>query len=248
MAHPASPESAQPESAQPEPTQAEPTHTDILNWDVRTWSVALQLWQPLVAAAPPVLRCLEVGAGPGGPTLWLASQGHDVVCTNLMHTREQAEPLHREFGVLDLVEYRDIDLREGLPYRDEFDVVVFKSVLGGLGDDPAFARSVIAEIHAALKPGGVLLFAENIRGSIAHRAARSLAYRVRGSSWRYPTLTELRGLLDVFGDVQMQTNGVAAVFGTSERARTALAGLDAAVLARITPAPWQYMAYGVARR
>ena len=237
--------------ANPAPSESTPpipTRTDILNWDVQTWAAALDAWEPVVAAAPPALRCLEVGAGPGGPTLWLAAQGHDVVCTNLADTEAQASPLHRRFGMLDRVEYRDIDLREGLPYRDEFDVVVFKSVLGGLGDDPAFARSVIAEIHAALKPGGVLLFAENIRGSIVHRAARSLAYRMRGTSWRYPTLRELEGLLDVFDDLEISTNGVAAVLGPNERIRSTLAKLDAAGLARITPARWQYMAFGVARR
>jgi len=230
------------------PQPPRPALADVLNWDVRTWSVALDAWQPVVAAAPPVLRCLEVGAGPGGPTLWLASQGHDVVCTNLAGTREQAFPLHDRFGIADRVEYRDIDLREGLPYRDEFDVVVFKSVLGGLGDDPAFARSVIGEIHAALKPGGVLLFAENLRGSVVHRAARSLAYRVRGTSWRYPTLDELRELLDRFDDLELRTNGVAAVLGPTEGIRDALAGLDAAALVRVTPPRWRYMAYGVARR
>lgn len=230
------------------PPPERPALADVLNWDVRTWSVALDAWQPVVAQAPPVLRCLEVGAGPGGPTLWLASQGHDVVCTNLAGTREQAFPLHDRFGIADRVEYRDIDLREGLPYRDEFDVVVFKSVLGGLGDDPAFARSVIGEIHAALKPGGVLLFAENLRGTVVHRAARALAYRVRGTSWRYPTLDELRGLLDRFDDLDLRTNGVAAVLGPTEGIRGALAGLDAAALVRVTPPRWRYMAYGVARR
>lgn len=225
-----------------------PSRADVLSWDVRTWAVALDVWEPVVSPAPPALHCLEVGAGPGGPTLWLASQGHDVVCTNLADTRGQAFPLHERYGVADRVEYRDIDLREGLPYRDEFDVVVFKSVLGGLGDDPAFARSVIAEIHAALKPGGVLLFAENLRGTVVHRAARALAYRVRRSSWRYPTLDELRELLGVFDDLDLRTNGVAAVFGPTEGIRGALAVLDAVALARITPARWRYMAYGVARR
>ena len=230
------------------PAAPEPALVDLLHWDVRTWSVALDAWAPVVAAAPPVLRCLEVGAGPGGPTLWLAAQGHDVVCTNLAGTREQAFPLHERYGVVDRVEYRDIDLREGLPYRDEFDVVVFKSVLGGLGADPAFARSVIAEIRAALKPGGVLLFAENLRGSPVHRAARWLAYRVRRSSWRYPTLDELTGLLDAFDDLDLRTNGSVAVLGPTEGIRSVLAGLDAAALVRITPARWRYMAYGVARR
>lgn len=230
------------------PASSAPAPVDVLNWDVRTWSVALDAWRPVVPAAPPALRCLEVGAGPGGPTLWLASQGHDVVCTNLAGTREQAFPLHDRFGVADRVEYRDIDLREGLPYRDEFDVVVFKSVLGGLGDEPSFARSVVGEIHAALKPGGVLLFAENLRGGVVHRAARSLAYRMRGTSWRYPTLSELRGLLDRFDDLDLRTNGVAAVLGPTERMRGALAAVDAAGLVRVTPARWHYMAYGVARR
>lgn len=227
---------------------AAPTRADVLGWDVRTWSPALERWEREVGEAPPRLRCLEVGAGPGGPTLWLASRGHEVVCTNLANTEGQAAPLHRRFGVQDRVEYRDIDLREGLPYRDEFDVVVFKSVLGGLGDDLGFARDVIDEIRAALRPGGVLLFAENIRGGLVHRAARALAYRVRGTSWRYPTLDELRGLVTRVGEADLAVGGVAAVLGPTERVRRVLAGADRAALDRLTPERWHYMAYGVARR
>ena len=227
---------------------ATPTPSDVLGWDVRTWTAALEHWSGEVPVAPPALRCLEVGAGPGGPTLWLAAQGHEVVCTNLANTEGQAAPLHRRFGVHDRVEYRDIDLREGLPYRDEFDVVVFKSVLGGLGDDPGFARDVMAEIRAALRPDGLLLFAENLRGGVVHRSARALAYRLRGTSWRYPTLAELRGLLVGFRDVRLRTRGVVAVLGPREGMRDALARVDEAGLNRMLPARWHYMAYGSGRR
>lgn len=225
-----------------------PAHADILGWDVRTWSPALDCWAAAIGERAAPMRCLEVGAGPGGPSLWLASLGHEVVCTNLADTEAQAAPLHRRFGVGHRVEYRDIDLREGLPFRDDFDVVVFKSVLGGLGDDPAFARDVMAQIHAALRPGGHLLFAENTRGGMLHRGARRLAYRIRRSSWRYPTLAELDGLLAGYRDVRMRVGGVAAVFGPTEGIRDVLARLDRAVLERLAPRDWHYMAYGTARR
>lgn len=224
---------------------AEISRADILGWDVRTWSPAVDRWSAAIAGRPAPLRCLEVGAGPGGPSAWLALQGHDVVCSNLTDAEASARPLHERLGVAARVEYREIDLSRTIPYRDEFDVVVFKSVLGGLGD-LATARRAMDEIRAALRPGGVLLWAENIRGSWLHRAARAL--RGRTGAWRYPTLGELRELLDGFSAVDVHVGGVLAVLGPTERLRAGLAAVDRAAVDRVTPAGWHYMAYGTATR
>ncbi len=231
---------------------------DIVGWDVRTWSQAVDCWERALAGyggerSGPMrpLDVLEVGAGPAGPSLWLALKGHRVVTSNLGDTAALARPLHERYGVADRVEYRDLDLLAGLPYREAFDVVVFKSVLGGFGDpDPALPAVALAAIRAALKPGGLLLWAENLRGTAVHRFARWFAYRVRHArTWHYLTSTRLRALLAAdFVDVDFHAAGTLAVLGTNERARERLAVLDRSVLDRLQPAPWHYMAYGTARR
>ncbi|MGV8897549.1 MAG: class I SAM-dependent methyltransferase [Rhodoglobus sp.] len=217
---------------------------DVLVWDVRTWSVAVDLWDTALPQTESSLTCLEIGAGPGGPSLWLALRGHHVVCTNLADTRLLAEPLHEKWGVTENIEYRDVDAT-ALPYENHFDVVIFKSVLGGIGQLQAEA---MAQILKALKPGGRLLFAENIRGTIFHRIARSIAYKIRGSSWHYLTLAQMTALLDGFSSATIHSHGVLAMFGTTEDRRQALAAVDDRILNRITPRSWKYVSYGVATK
>lgn len=226
-------------------SRVDPLMSDIVGWDVRTWSKAVECWGRAIDDAPPVLECLELGAGPGGPSLWLALKGHRVLCTNQDSTEQFAAPLHRRYDYPGTIEYRDVNARE-LPFDAQFDIVVFKSVLGGVGD-PADQERMIEGIHRALKPGGRLLFAENIRGTVAHRAARAVMNRRRRANWRFNPLDRLRELLSGFSDVQLHTNGVLAVFGVTEGQRRALATLDPALM-RVTPPRWQYMAYGVATK
>lgn len=230
----------------------QPPVSDIIGWDVRTWGRAVETWERALEALPSgPLDALEVGAGPGGPSLWLALKGHRVVTSNLGETERLARPLHERYGVADRIEYRDLDLTAGLPYRESFDVIVFKSVLGGLGSaDPALPGIALDEVLAALRPGGLVLWAENLRGNWVHRCARSLAYRIRRArTWQYLTLTRLRELFGArFADVELHAGGVLAVLGTSEPSRDRLARADQAFFNRLVPASWHYMAYGTARK
>jgi len=217
---------------------------DIVTWDVRTWSTAVVYWDRVLGTPEKPLRCLEIGAGPGGPSLWLALQGHDVLCTNWQATREQAAPLHDQYGVSDRIEYTDVDAT-AIPYENEFDLIVFKSVIGGVGDRDAQDRAMEG-IHRALKPGGRLLFAENLRGTVFHRLVRAIAYRVRGTSWRYVTVKELQPHLARYSSHDLRTTGFLAMFGLRERQRDTLAAADDAVFNRLLPRSWHYVSYGTA--
>lgn len=219
--------------------------TDIVGWDVRTWSKAVAYWESMLPDDGRVLRCLEIGAGPGGPSLWLAARGHDVICSNVENTRAQAAPLHERYGI-DTIRYEDINARN-IPYQDEFDVVIFKSVLGGAGSTLEQQRRVLGEIHGALVPGGLLLFAENLRGSWLHRGVRTLAYRIRRASWRFVAPHELRGMLATFDTWELQSTGFLALFGVTEGQRRALAAADDAIAAGV-PASWRYVGFGSATK
>ena len=74
--------------------------------------------------------------------------------------------------------------RPRLPIQTEaFDLVIFKSVLGALRTKQR-QEQALGEIYRVLRPGGVLLFAENLVGSSLHARLRSRFVPWEGG-WRY---------------------------------------------------------------
>lgn len=194
------------------------------------------------------LDCLELGARGGGLTLWMARAGHRVICSDLEKSEGRARPLLERYGITSGVTYQDIDAT-AIPYDDHFDRIVFKSVLGGIGSNDSIERQrcAVQSIHRALKPGGKLLFAENLAGSPLHEYLRR-RFVQWGERWRYPTLAEMRGFLEPFRDVRYGTTGFLGTFGRSESQRSVLAALDDVALNRVVPEQWHYIVYGVATK
>lgn len=219
---------------------------DIIEWDVRNWSEPLRFWEHALDWSGAPKMCLEVGAGQGGLSLWLALKGHRVVCSDLTSPAHRAARLHAKYGVAELIEYAAIDATN-IPDRARFDIIAFKSILGGIGrhDDRARQQCAIDEMFDALKPGGVLLFAENLRASPAHRFLRT-KFVGWGKSWRYVTLAEMRELLSKFAQVEMRATGVIGAWGRTEHERNLLARVDQVVLNRLCPDEWKYLVYGLA--
>ncbi len=218
---------------------------DILEWDVGSWRRALDFWAPRLARAGGG-RVLDVGGRHGGLSLYYALHGFDVVCTDLHGPSERARQLHERHGVSPRVAYAEADALN-LPFAEaEFDIVSFKSVLGGLGEGNTFERQkrAVDEMHRVLRPGGLLLFAENLAASRLHAWARR-KFVGWGARWRYVAYDELPLLLASFATVEYSTYGFLATFGRSERQRRALHALDVALLPLI-PARYRYIAFGCA--
>ncbi|HTV91365.1 MAG TPA: class I SAM-dependent methyltransferase [Verrucomicrobiae bacterium] len=219
-----------------------------IGWDVANWSAALRFWEREADLAGPGLDCLEIGAHSGGLSVWLAQMGHNVHCSDLENARGQAQALVDRYGVGDLVRYEDIDAT-AIPYDQAFDVIVFKSVLGGVGHGGAMDRQDLAirSMHRALRPGGRLLFAENLTGSPMHRWLRG-RYVEWGARWRYVSIDEMLGFLRPFSRVQYGTTGFLGALGRSERQRRAFSVVDRLLLNAIVPKSWRYIMYGVATK
>jgi ubiquinone/menaquinone biosynthesis C-methylase UbiE len=131
-----------------------------------------------------------------------------------------------------------------IPFPDNsFDIVTFKSVLGALGTYKN-QEKMINEIYRVLKPGGELWFAENLKASILHRAARRI---YRGNAWRYPSLKEIVSLCKPFASKSLKPYGFSAVFGRIESLQTLLGKIDR-ILDGIIPSRWKYIVFGVARK
>lgn len=218
---------------------------DVLQWDTASWAPALRYWEHAVDWRQ-VQDGLELGSNLGGLSLWLAGHGVRTVCSDLDGVAGRAGPLHQRHGVQHLIQYRDLDAT-ALPYAGAFDVVVFKSIIGGIGrhGQGARQREVFAQVHQALRPGGLLLYAENLAASPLHRWVRK-RFVPWGASWRYPTAAELKEYLRPFAKHTLFTTGVSATFGRSEAQRRALARLDRVVLNALAPKAWRYIAYGMA--
>lgn len=220
---------------------------DVIQWDVKSWKKTLLYWEQAVDWSK-VGSALELGGRQGGLSLWLALKGIPVVCSDLTHTEETARPLHEKYDVGNLITYENIDA-SAIPYENRFDVIVFKSIIGGIGrsDNLQAQEQVFREIRKALKPGGKLLFAENLVGSALHGKVRK-RFVDWGNQWRYVSLDEMKTFLAPYSDYEIRTSGVLATFGRSERQRDMLAVIDNSFLNALTPDKWKYICYGIAEK
>lgn len=218
---------------------------NILQWDVNSWSTAFRFWESQIQFDQ-ISSALELGGREGGLSLWIALNGKYVVCSDLLNTQKTAVPLHQEFNVSRFVRYQDIDASK-IPYENHFDLIVFKSIIGGIGrnNNIQIQQKVFQQIHRALKPGGKLLFAENLIASPIHQTFRK-RFVHWGDSWRYISIDELKSFLQEFSSVQIKTNGVLATFGRNENQRNFLSYFDNLIFNHIFPSSWKYIGYGVA--
>jgi SAM-dependent methyltransferase len=219
---------------------------DIIEWDIPNWAEALSFWKE--HSKLPIKNCkgLELGSRHGGLTLWLALQGMDVICSDIEPPSEIAREKHERYGVSKQVEYQVINALN-IPYENEFDLVIFKSVLGGVGVKGQKHKQGLAiqQMHKALKPGGELWFAENLTASPLHQFLRK-KFIPWGNSWGYVTIEEIQQQCSVFQDLRFKTTGFLGVLGRNHRQQTKLGKVDRIARDWFTPAKWRYILIGMA--
>lgn len=220
---------------------------DFVEWDVVNWAKALSFWKRQAGAMLPGADVLEVGCRDCGISLWPLSAGaRHVVCTDLGGPSQTAVDRHERYLVSGRVEHCDVDVTR-MPFRDQFDVVIFKSVLGGIGGAGGSEgqRQAVAQMHAALRPGGVLLFAENMVSSPIHGLLRR-RFVTWGDRWLYVDLPSLAAFLAPFERVELNTAGFLGAVGRTDNQRRILGSLDSLVGDWVVPRSWNYIAFGAA--
>ena len=131
-----------------------------------------------------------------------------------------------------------------LTFRDEqFDIVIFKSVLGGLNNF-SHQKLAIEEIYRVLKPHGILLFAENLESTQFHKALRR---RINKFSWRYLNYDEIANLFEKFHNVNTKTIGFVSLFFQKMFLSRFIGNLDK-YISHLIPEKMRYMIYGVATK
>lgn len=219
----------------------------IIEWDIVNWSNALHFWEQELSPTNKKLSCLELGGRKGGPSLWLALKGHEVICSDLTNPEEEAKLLHDRHSFSGSISYEAIDATH-IPYEEKFDIIIFKSILGGIsrGGNAHINKQVLDQIHKALKPGGQLLFAENLEASFLHKIARK--YFVKwGGEWNYFKYKNIDSDFSSFNTIKHDTVGFLGAFGRSEKQRQLLGKIDKK-LKRITPKSKRYILFGAATK
>jgi 2-polyprenyl-3-methyl-5-hydroxy-6-metoxy-1,4-benzoquinol methylase len=218
---------------------------DIFKWDIYNWSRATNFWESELDLKDKQFYCLDIGAGEGGMSLWLAQKGNKIICSDYGNPEKNAFPIHQKYNVTNFIRYEKIDALS-IPYENRFDLVVLKSVLGGIGDNEK-VKTAIEQIHKSLKPGGYFLFAENLKASTLHMIARKLFIRWV-NEWNYLEYNFFPQTLKIFKGYHLQRFGMFGTFGRNEFQRKMLGKLDKNVFEKILPEKWCYIVAGVARK
>ena len=184
---------------------------DIVEWDVNNWSRAIKYWDEV---EPNLLnvegkKVLDIGGRNGGMSLFWALRGAEVYCTDLdINGLKKAETLHKKYKVIEKIHYCKLDVL-GLDDNDKYDIVTFKSVLGGVGRNNNYDAQVkmMWNIYNSLKTGGYCCFVENLAGSSIHMFLRK-NLRKWGSSWRYVNICEIQQLTNMFDNVKYNSFGI----------------------------------------
>lgn len=217
---------------------------DIIQWDVENWSKCLDFWAKN-SDLRETKKILALGEREGGISLYFALQGHDVICSDFHPMPETTIKMHHEYGVEKRVSYAEIDMKAINMPDESVDVIVFKSVIGALGNVDDQAKAV-AEIYRVLKKDGTFLLAENLAGSSLHSYLRK-KFVHWGERWRYIKAEEILRWGDEFTSKKIKVYGVLALFGRSERQRQFLSFFDR-FITPVTPKNWRYILFGVFKK
>ncbi|WPU95869.1 class I SAM-dependent methyltransferase [Mucilaginibacter sabulilitoris] len=213
---------------------------DIVAWDIVNWSKAIKHWQNTVPVLNKGYECLELGSSKGGMSLWLALNGNKVLCTDLNGPEEAAYQIHEKYNCSSKITYGSMDATN-IPHENKFDVVIFKSIIGGIPQDKA---KTLTEIHKALKPGGKLLFAENLEATRLHKILRK-NFGTKG--WDYLRMDEINEVFAAYNKVTYTTAGFFGCMGRNEWQRNFLGNVDT-MLNWIIPNRSKYILIGVAEK
>lgn len=225
---------------------------DIIGWDIINWSKSFDFWSQKIDIKNKQYKCLELGARQGGLSLWLALNNNQVICSDVSyidqeHELNKTKALHKKHNCDNKITYEAIDATN-IPYENHFDIVVFKSVLGGvsIGSEKRMEQQAIDSIYKSLKPNGKVVFIENLEGSFLHMYARK-KFVGWGSKWHYLKLIELKNLFSNYRNLSYDTVGFFGAFGKTERQRNFLGKIDSMV-ERIIPKSKRYVMIGVAKK
>jgi hypothetical protein len=120
--------------------------------------------------------------------------------------------------------------------------------LGGIsrnGNDK-LKKITLNEIHKSLKPGGMLLFSENLESSFIHKFLRRRFVKW-GTEWNYVKYHEIEEIFSSYSKLEYITVGFWGTFGRTEQQRKYLGRIDN-VFEKVIPKSKRYIVIGIAEK
>jgi ubiquinone/menaquinone biosynthesis C-methylase UbiE len=217
----------------------------IIDWDVKNWSLVLNFWNRYSELTLPGCRALEIGSHKGGLSVYLANLGLRVVCSDIIPPSNHYRSIHQQMKPENYIKYAAVDAC-AIPFHDScFDIVIFKSVLGGL-KTYVKQTTMMGEIYRVLKMGGELWFAENLISSRLHQSIRRV-FVPWGNTWRYLSMHEVEELCRPFRSTYLKQYGFFGALGRLEWQRSILGSFDS-IADVLIPNKWKYIVFGLARK
>lgn len=219
---------------------------DLIGWDIINWFKAIPYWERYIMIEGGDKMCLELGASNGGLSLWMAKYYNTVICSDLNTPVKEALKIHSKYKCKNNISYEAVDATN-IAYKNHFDVVAFKSIIGGIAGyfgNNDYKSKTIKEIYHALKPGGKLVFAENLKGTLLHVFLRKY---FGTKDWNYLRLDEIKTVFSDFKHVHYITAGFFGCLGRNEKQRNILGKIDSFV-EKIIPSSCHYIIIGVAEK
>ncbi len=161
----------------------------------------------------------------------LSSEKTQIICSDYnwigSGAQIEAKRLHKKYKVSDKITYEDIDAT-CIPYENEFDIIFFKSILGGIGrnGNVEMISKSFDSIYNALKPGGRLYYVENIRGSKILQWFRRRFSTASHNGWNYLEQQQLMQYESQFIPIRRSSFGYIACIGPNELSRNILGIID----------------------
>ena len=180
-------------------------------WNFGIWSRAIRYWGECLSGSDfSNMKVLEIGANKrSAVSLVFADKGAD--CTLGYYPLPKDSPEHflknMDLELDGTVNVIPLNIFE-MPFNEEFDIVCMKSVLGGiskLNDCDNWSKGIDAAWEA-VKPGGYLALAENVRGTFMHDYMRK-NYRKNSKPWNYFSPNKYINKVQSLGKYKWKTFG-----------------------------------------
>lgn len=219
-------------------------YQDSIGWDIENWLQGVKFWLDNVEFKNK--RILELGCGcdNGGLSLLAANQKADsILCTNFGDITETTKNFHKQYKT-DNIDYANIDALD-IPYNEEFDIIMFKSMMGGITKlNPDNTDIILKNCAKALKKSGKLIFAENLTSTRFHMWCRR---KLNKRTWHYFQPNELEEHINSIGSfniIDKMECGILGCFGRNEKQRRLLSKLDR-ILEKFCPRDFFYIQFWI---
>ena len=225
-----------------------------IGWDIVNWGQSLKFLNKNIELDR-INNALEIGVGSdsGGISIYLASKNINVLCTDYKDVNNSVIDIHRNYPFANLIEYGDMDILNINPmYKNKFDLVVFKSVLGGLDGNNhiRIAEKAIENLYECLNENGYLFFSENLAATRFHMYIRNnFGWGRNNRGWNYYKIEELISAINnKFEDFIYETKGFIGCFGRNETQKTILGNIDKYFLDYLLKNENKYIFYCICKK